>query len=296
MLNRDEIKTFGIIAEGAASDEDEKSWRATSYDVRVGTILAVESDGKSRLSEANFCIVPPQGMVEVISLETIKVPENVAGYASVLTRLSRRGLLALNTGIIDPSYEGPLSAVMVNFGRTAFSLSSGDSFLRLTFHQHTVPDKFKPILRVERQEFLRERKKEAGERFSESFLDIAAHIDEIAKGAFWRYLGRAAVLVGLVALMVTLVTWGVTLGVAHWQGGFLSKDQIRAAVDEYFQSDDFKSLKSGLTEIKREDLHEEVRLAVERALANSQPKAVNSTAPGGAEKLKRTSRQGGEQK
>ena len=291
MLNRDEIKRPGIIAENAAS-EGNQSWRAASYDVRVGTILAVESDGRSRLSEANFCVVPPQGMVEVISLETIKVPENVAGYASVLTRLSRRGLLALNTGIIDPSYEGPVSAVMVNFGKTAFSLSSGDSFLRLSFHQCTVPDKFEPIRRVDREEFLRERKKEAGERFSESFLDIAAHIDEIAKGAFWRYLGRAAALVALVALMVTLVTWGVTLGVAHWQGGFLSKDQIRAAVDEYFQSDDFRSLKSNLAEIKREDLHEEVRLAVERALASSQPKAANSAEQGGAENAKRPSRQG----
>ena len=75
-------------------------------------------------------------MVEVISIETIKVPQNVAGYASVKTGLSRQGLLALNTGILDPGYEGPLSATVVNFGKSDSLLNHGDTFLRLTFHEY----------------------------------------------------------------------------------------------------------------------------------------------------------------
>src|ERR1700722_15541246 len=103
MLNRDEIKKLGLI-----TDSDEQSFRAASYDLRIGTILAVR-DG-APIHVTSCYVLPPQGMVEVISWETIKVPPDIAGYASVKTSLSRDGLLALNTGILDPGYEGPLSA------------------------------------------------------------------------------------------------------------------------------------------------------------------------------------------
>jgi dUTPase len=273
MLNRDEIASLGVIIDGITNE------RAASYDVRVGTIIAVGSDSKIRV-EHEFYKVDPRGMVEVISLETVKVPENIAGYASVMTRLSRGGFLALNTGIVDPSYEGPVSAVMVNFGNAPICLNRGDPFLRLTFHRYDTPQKFKALTAIPREVFLGGRKKEAGERFSESFLDITAQIDEIARKAFWRYLGRAAILVTLVAIMVALVTFGVTVGVAHWQGGFLSKDQVRSAVDEYFLSGNFKSLKSDLTGVQKEELREEIRASVQQALDEERAKTANSTEKG----------------
>jgi deoxycytidine triphosphate deaminase len=101
MLSRDDIKKFAIIRDG-----NDQGYRAASYDVRIGTILA-SRDGDS-VRETGCYVLQPQGMVEVISSETVKVPPNIAGYASVKTDLSRQGLLALNTGILDPGYEGPV--------------------------------------------------------------------------------------------------------------------------------------------------------------------------------------------
>jgi deoxycytidine triphosphate deaminase len=91
MLSRDDIRNLSIIKGG-----NDQSYRAASYDLRIGKILAVKPGIKSRVREADSYWVPAQGMVEVISIETIKVPDNIAGYASVKTGLSRQGLLALN--------------------------------------------------------------------------------------------------------------------------------------------------------------------------------------------------------
>jgi hypothetical protein len=197
-----------------------------------------------------------------------------------MTRLSRGGFLALNTGIVDPSYEGPVSAVMVNFGNTPICLNKGDPFLRLTFHRYDPPQNFNALTPIPREKFLKDRKKEAGERFSESFLDITTQIDEIARGAFRRYLVRVVVFVGVLALIVTLVTFGVTIGVAYLQQGFLSKDQVRAAVHDYFRSGDFKSLKSELTGVQKQELREEIRASVQQALDEERAKTANSTEKG----------------
>lgn len=246
MLNRDEIKTLGIIADGT-----DQNFRAASYDVGVGRIMAVESQSPIRLSEGEFYSVPPQGMVEVTSLETIKMPKEIAGYASVKTDLSRRGLLALNTGIIDPSYQGPVSAVMVNFGRTPFSLHRNDVFLRLTFHRYEPPADFKILQPVDRREFERQRRKEVAERFSSSFLDIADHVTAAFREQFRRFLPAIAIFVGFIALMVTFVTFGVTLGVTYWHTEAMSKDQLKAELGSYFRDEEFDSYKKRLDDLEK---------------------------------------------
>jgi deoxycytidine triphosphate deaminase len=241
MLNRDEIKRQGIIAENAASDGDQ-SWRAASYDVRVGRIIAVNSDGALSVSETEPYTVPAQGMVEVISLEKILVPKDVAGYASVKTALSREGLLALNTGIIDPSYEGPVSAVMVNFGKIPLVVSRGDQFLRLTFHQYEPPENFQSLRPIGPEEFLRGRRKEAALRFSRLFLNLPDHIQGVFRTAILRNLPLVSVLVGLGAFILTLFTWSVALEFSYLQPYSISKDEIRAELGSYFRFQDFDAL------------------------------------------------------
>lgn len=49
--------------------------------------------------------------------------------------------MANNIGIIDPGYEGPLSSVLVNFGKEAFKLKTNDIFLRVTFSEFSSPTK-----------------------------------------------------------------------------------------------------------------------------------------------------------
>jgi len=89
MLNKDEIKQLGIIID----NEDLGSYRAASYDLRIGGVIAIRSENSKLVEQTEFFLLPAQGMAEVVSLETVKVPDNVAGYASVMTRSARQGLL-----------------------------------------------------------------------------------------------------------------------------------------------------------------------------------------------------------
>jgi deoxycytidine triphosphate deaminase len=242
MLNRDEIKNLVIITDGS-----DQCYRAASYDIRIGKILAVSADGRSEPCESDSYWVPAQGMVEVISIETVKVPQNIAGYASVKTGLSRQGLLALNTGILDPGYEGPLSATLVNFGRANSLLSHGDTFLRLTFHEYDPPEDFKAPTTEAPEEFLRKRKIEVAQNFSALFLNLNRHIEEAVRSAFWRNLPIIGFVLALVSLSVTLTTWGVS----YEQTLFPPKDQFRAESGFYFRDEEFDSYKKRLAELEQ---------------------------------------------
>jgi deoxycytidine triphosphate deaminase len=269
MLNRDEIKRRGIIVSAIPANYD----RAASYDLRIGKILAIKPEGRSEPIETDSYWVPAQGMVEVISIETIKVPPDVAGYASVKTGLSRQGLLALNTGILDPGYEGPLSATIVNFGKADSLLSHGDTFLRLTFHEYDPPAEVKDVKEAP-EEFLRKRKIEVAQNFSALFLNLNRHIEESVRSAFWRNLPIIGFVLALVSLSVTLTTWGVS----YEQTLFPPKNQYSAESGFYFRDEEYDSYKKRLAELEQR-VHNLETKAASAAPRQSLPQTHNQSAP-----------------
>jgi dUTPase len=60
--------------------------------------------------------IGPAELVWVRAKEKIAVPADRVGVWMQTQTLSRQGLLLLNTSLIEPGYEGPLTAVFVNFG------------------------------------------------------------------------------------------------------------------------------------------------------------------------------------
>src|SRR5437016_3550796 len=105
--------------------------KGTSYDVRVGKIIWRDEKEVSE-SDSRF-LLKPQGVAEVVSLERLTLPTNVVGFASVKTALCDEGIMALNIGLVDPGYTGPLSTTLVNFSNRPYNIQRGDVMLRLTF-------------------------------------------------------------------------------------------------------------------------------------------------------------------
>jgi deoxycytidine triphosphate deaminase len=249
MLNKDEIKELGIIING----EDLGSYRAASYDLRIGRVIAIQSENSKLIEQNEFFLLPAQGMAEVVSLETVRVPDDVAGYASVMTRSARQGLLPLNTGIVDPGYEGRLSATVVNFGRTELNLKRGAPFLRLTFHRYSTPKEFQRPDPILEEDFMRDRRSEVAENFSTLFLNLTNQMAEAFRAALRRNLGFVALLVSGGALVVTLTALGITLGVSYWQPYSMSKDKIRGELGSYFRDRQFDSLEERLANIEKRE-------------------------------------------
>jgi deoxycytidine triphosphate deaminase len=244
LISRDEIQKLHLILE----DEVPGGYRDASYDIRIGRVIAQVPVG---VAELDSHVLKPQGIAEVISQEIVKLPPEILGYASIKTGLSRQGILALNTGIIDPGYEGPLSATVVNFGDTKFLLNRGEVFLRLTFHRF-VPAEH-PILPRSwtRDEFLQGRKKEVAAQLSASFLNIPALVEEIASKYLGTYIRQLLGAAAAVALVVTLLAFSVTLGVSYFQPYSMSKDKIRGELGTYFRDDQFDSYQKQLAELEK---------------------------------------------
>ncbi|HDX5707071.1 TPA: hypothetical protein ROS30_004016, partial [Escherichia coli] len=82
----------------------------------------------------------PQESLVIISNEIINVPSDHVAYVFLKNRLSQKGLLALNTGIIDAGYVGPISTVIINFSNVDAVIPSGRTkeekeFFRVVFHK-----------------------------------------------------------------------------------------------------------------------------------------------------------------
>jgi hypothetical protein len=205
-------------------------FRGASYDVRISKIVTPEG----KLEDQYF--LSAQGIVHVISEETLRLPLDVSGYALVKTSLCNKGLLALNIGVIDPGYEGKLSSSIINFGKTERFLKTGDTFLRLTFHVVSpVSEKLRPKP-SDVDTYIGEKQRSVVEYFSKYFLNITDLVDQTTKEAVGKWRQALLFWVPGMAIVLAVLTFFVNFGVL-WsiQGSFPPLDpgnKADAAVSE----------------------------------------------------------------
>jgi deoxycytidine triphosphate deaminase len=195
LLTGKDIEAYGIV-----QNPQEKGWRATSYDSTVGTIIGPDGvvDGKSFK-------LHPRSIAWVISNEQFTIPANVTGITTLKTGWTKKGLLTLTVGIVDPNYSGPLSTAVVNFSKTDFEIDKGMPFFRTAFFQHEKvewPVSGNAVDAYERDV------REQSNKFSENFLNIDSLAHEIAPKIFAAprsvfYLGVVAILVSVAVPIVS---------------------------------------------------------------------------------------------
>lgn len=177
--------------------------RKASYDLHVGKVIlqgVVRSDNTT---------VHPQQTFVIVSQEMVKVPGGIVGYAMPKTSLCNQGILVLNTGLIDPDYDGPMSTTAINFDKDAREIRIGDPFLRLVFHRLDVGAGPSMSNRTPEQ-YLEERRADS-ERYPSTFLDVPNQIerlttvitDKVVEGE------RNLLLAGLTRVNVTYALWSI---------------------------------------------------------------------------------------
>ena len=218
-----------MAAKGLIENGIQSGFRAASYDLHVGTILEAPKEDKRfrgntveaiSVSAKGFSL-PPQGMVMVISRERVKLPKDIVGYALTKNGLSNQGILAINIGIIDPGYEGPISSTLINFGKRPFRVIPETSFLRLTFHEIDKSSKVeRPYITQIRRTSKRRGRMSSGPRFL-NLGDLAQEAGQEAFGSFKKWLllslPVAALALALITLCIPLwaqiwTSWNMYLG------------------------------------------------------------------------------------
>jgi len=271
LLSGDEIKKRNLIGNGLDS-----GYRAASYDLHVGKVLTSSGEEKT-----NF-VLKPQGTVMAVSRERIKLPNNVAGYATVKTKLCHDGVLAINIGIVDPEYDGLVSSYLINFGKKDFSLNADQPFLRLTLHEFTPSENPRHPQTVTDTEYVNERRNETVAALSDTFLDLPTNIKNITDKVLAEWKKDLFVWVPVVALVMALLAFSVTLGVTYGGREVPSKEQLKAELAAEIQARSLKNIDEHLAKIDEHLAKIDDRLTkVEQApSSSSQPAAKPSTQQG----------------
>lgn len=78
-------------------------------------------------------LVQPGAMVWIRVREQVCLPDDVCGLWLQTNTLSRKGLLLINTSLVEPGYEGPLSCHFVNFGKAPVEIYPETALAKLLF-------------------------------------------------------------------------------------------------------------------------------------------------------------------
>jgi deoxycytidine triphosphate deaminase len=189
ILTRGEIGVLGIVHNGSVAAQQDSTYNAT-----VNEILA-----EGEVVSASEYRLPKRGVVWVVSKEEFELPDDVTGMATLKTTWTHDGILALNVGIVDPGWHGPLAAALVNFSDKPFVIKKGAQFLRVAFHRHKHTSAQKTWMDMEGYVgFIRDK----SARTSSTFLDIKSLGDEVVNEVFT-----------IPRWVATLTKWGVAFAV-----------------------------------------------------------------------------------
>lgn len=192
LLTKNDITGKNIVQGGISASE-----RHTSYDATIGSII----HNGTAISESEF-LLGRRGVVWVVSKEVFKVPQDVTGLATLRTTSAHEGVFALNVGVVDPGWHGPIATALVNFGKKNVKIKKGDSFLRVLFLANAntgaawvSTTKPKYIKEIEGKSLA----------FSDTFLDMTSLVSEVEKEVLkmpkWAlYLAVGALVVSLLAV------------------------------------------------------------------------------------------------
>ena len=170
ILTKKQIESHDIVS--SECGEELKGWNPTTYDSTVDTIIT--DDG---IFDRKIYVLKPRGIVWLVSKEKFTLPNNVTGITTLRTTWTRRGLLTLTVGIVDPGYDGYLSTAVINFGKTAFDIEKGEKFFRTAFFLHEAS---KGIKRSENLDNYRRSVLKDRHHFSDTFLNIDSLTNEIS--------------------------------------------------------------------------------------------------------------------
>ncbi|NJE06014.1 dCTP deaminase [Thermococcus sp. M36] len=109
----------------------EKSLQPAGYDLRVGReayingkLIDVESEGK--------IVIPPKTHALILTLERVKLPDDVMGDMKLRSSLAREGLLG-SFAWVDPGWDGNLTLALFNASDEPVELAYGERFVQIAF-------------------------------------------------------------------------------------------------------------------------------------------------------------------
>jgi dUTPase len=226
LLSGEEIKANALVDQG-----EEKLFRASTYDLSVGDIIPAGGEicGDSKYS------LPPGGMVRVVSKESLKLPDTITGHVLLKNELCTRGVLAINIGVVDPGFEGPISSTLINFGRETCVVEKGIPFLRVSFHRSPQSPKSKASAKYDRDAYLKRVKQEVLAYSGPTFLNMDAMTAKAAEKALVSFKEGLVMWATFIAVLIALLAIFAPLGASYVDKYIVSRDQTESHLEQAVQ-------------------------------------------------------------
>lgn len=174
--------------------------RSTSIDLHVGTIITKSRSREEQLITTGAYPLQPQEMVYVTSREVLNVPEGATGIGSLKNSFTKSGVFTVNTGIIDPGWNGPIATLLINFGSSPELVEIDEPFYRVLFFEHDHPSAVDKR-QIGPQEYARDLHKVFASRFPKNFLNLENHGRELQSRLENSLIPRAAYWTSVIVLL-----------------------------------------------------------------------------------------------
>ncbi|MEB7501781.1 hypothetical protein NGC23_16510 [Leclercia pneumoniae] len=243
---------FGFVCDRNNKKINTDHSSRSSVDLTIREILLKDKKGEVKSYER--VVLKPQDSAYIISEEVLHVPEGFVAYVFLKNRLSQKGFLALNTGIIDSNYDGPISTLLINMSAEDEYLTATDNridkaFFRVVFHRidsnyDILPSSFKEHSYKVKEKYNAYRNYRISdlEKFPKTFLEPRVLKDQINKELTEKLSSISLTKIGLLIAFLSLIPFG--------RDYFFS---------EKFDLRDFNEYKIN-SEVKIKNLEEEINL------------------------------------
>ncbi|MCD6373430.1 MAG: dCTP deaminase [Thermococcus sp.] len=118
---------------------NEKSLQPAGYDLRVGDEAYVQGRIIDVKKESRV-LIPPKTYALVLTLERVKLPDDVMGDMKLRSSLAREGLIG-SFAWVDPGWDGNLTLSLYNASDEPVELEHGERFVQIAFIRLESPAK-----------------------------------------------------------------------------------------------------------------------------------------------------------
>ena len=117
----------------------ERSLQPAGYDLRVGKEAYV-TDSLINVEERGSVIIPPKGHALILTLERVKLPNDIMGDVRIRSSLAREGIIG-SFAWVDPGWDGNLTLALFNTSKNEVKLKYMERFAQIAFIRLEAPAK-----------------------------------------------------------------------------------------------------------------------------------------------------------
>jgi deoxycytidine triphosphate deaminase len=243
-----------ILKQELLKDADRKHIKNSSYYLTIGAIIpAGEEAKKYDPGKPNpMLVIGPRQVAWVVSKEVFNIKSHdITALVTLRSTFTKKGLLALDVGMVDPEFEGPIGSIVINFSKNNVQLRAGEEFFRVVFIKHSdVPAEFRtPRDKTTALDYIMKRHGEIVQDFPATFLDTDVLSDQMAAKLAQNL---SSTILDQMLLHVIKNYWGKLLGVILLLGALITGIVylINASVGPNLSRQDVQKIIQNLVEQK----------------------------------------------